>query len=193
MIFGTPVNRPYRVVGIDPGTNTLGFSVLDLNVFTGIVDLVYVTTLKAVQSLNHFQPYRDVHGDRSAKLHAHKENLREMFCHFLPTAIICESPFLGKFPQAFEALVECKMAIRAAVYEYDPTVPLETVDPPTAKMAVGAPGKSKDKEDVKRAILRLPIIQNLSGLHLESLDEHSIDSIAVGFTKCQQIRNALGF
>jgi hypothetical protein len=123
---------------------------------------------------------------------AHEENLYQLFCKWGPHAVICESPFLGRFPQAFAALTETMSMIRRAVYRFDRTVYVETVDPPTAKMAVGVSGKGKDKEDVRQGVLKLQAQGVLFNLNRDVtlLDEHSIDAIAVGYHKYLKMRAA---
>lgn len=198
MLYLPEYNTPFRVAAIDPGTNTLGTAILDVDLYTGQVYLVDAQTFSGNRMFGTYQNMLSVHGERRTKLHAHEQVLLSWMQFYLPHVVICESPFLGRFPQAYEALVECKMAIRNAVMQYDLTLPLETVDPPSAKMAVGAPtkrpkGMSKDdfKLTVKTAIAKLPIV-NISSRSLSSLDEHSSDAIAVGYFKCQQVLTFLG-
>lgn len=189
MLFIPDHSRYFRVGAIDPGTDTLGTSVLDVDLYTAEVILRDVNTLHGARNMRRYPGVEEVHGGRRAKLHSHEVELYHWMQYFQPNALICESPFLGRFPQAFEALVECKASIRSAVYQYDRTMPLETVDPPSAKIAVGVSGKSKNKDDVKWAILRLPNFRNQSGKTIAELDEHSTDSIAVGYFKCLALIN----
>ncbi|MND25671.1 hypothetical protein D3C87_1317840 [compost metagenome] len=189
MLFIPEHSRYFRVGSIDPGTDTLGTAVHDVDLFTGEVILRDATTLHGERNSRRYPGVAEVHGNRWAKLHSHEIEILHWLRYFQPNALICESPFLGRFPQAFEALVECKTAIRRALYQYDLTMPLETVDPPSAKIAVGAPGKSKKKEEVMRGILKLPNYRNESGKQIEFLDEHSTDAIAVGYYKCLTLIN----
>ena len=191
-------NAPFRIVGIDPGTDTLGTAVLDVDLRTGQTHLIFAQTFVGAKLSSGLHSLMETHGDRWAKQQAHSNNLLGLFQHFLPHVVICESPFLGKFPQAFEALVECKAAIRKALLQYDPTLPLELVDPPSVKSAVGAPTKrpkemSKDdfKKTVNQALVKLPIVNHTSQ-SLERFDEHSTDAIAVAYYKSCQVRAFLG-
>lgn len=179
----------FRVAAIDPGTNTLGTAILDVNLYNGRVSLIDATTFKGENMSRRYPDVVDTHGGRWGKLHAHEKAIVEWLHYFQPNALICESPFLGRFPQAFEALVECKTAIRRALCQYDLTMPLETVDPPTAKISVGAKAKGKDKTDVRDSILRLSNLDNVSSKSIQLMDEHSTDAIAVGYYKCQTLIN----
>lgn len=176
----------YRVLSIDPGTDTLGLALLEVNLETKKVVVPHARTFSGDRMSRRFGEYIEVHGEKAARLYAHEVGLTEIMELWLPHAIICESPFLGRFPQAFAALVECLVSIRRAVYNYDRTITLETVDPPTAKKSVGVVGKGTTKEDVKNALKRLDGRTLVVIPDLDSLDEHSIDAIAVGYHKCQQ-------
>lgn len=184
MLFIPEESRYFRVGSIDPGTDTLGTAVHDVDLFNGEVILRDANTLRGERNSRQYPGLMETHGNRWAKLHSHEVELIHWLQYWCPNSLICESPFLGRFPQAFEALVECKTFIRRALYQYDRTMPLDTVDPPSAKIAVGVSGKSKNKEEVMRGILKLPNYRNESGKVITSLDEHSTDAIAVGYYKC---------
>lgn len=97
---------------------------------------------------------------------------------------------MGRFPAAYGALVECVAYIRFALFEYDETMKLNMVDPPTAKVAVGVSGKSKDKLEVMEGVERLVKEGRLiipEGMAINALDEHSTDAIAVGWSHAQLI------
>jgi Holliday junction resolvasome RuvABC endonuclease subunit len=121
----------------------------------------------------------EVHGNRVARMYFLADTLADTLRRFNPHAIIAESPYMGRFPQAFAALVECVSLIRNTVYSYNRYLPLYQVDPPTAKKAAGVKiVKKSDKEDVRRALRARTDIE--WQVDLESLDEHSVDSVAVG-------------
>lgn len=183
MLF-LPDNPPiYRTVAIDPGSNTLGYAILDLNLSTGEIALMGADTLVGVKMARSHPDFAETHGDRATRLHCHEEFLKALLDDCRPNAVISEAPYMGRFPQAFMALIECLGAIRRAVISYDPYMPMETVDPPTAKKAVGAPGKGGGKDIVREKVLALPTLINATGRPLTVLDEHAIDAVAVGYYK----------
>lgn len=175
----------YRILGIDPGTNTLGIAIVDLDLTTRIPSITMATTLNAGKEVTSYPQMIDVHGERRAKLYSHHLNLRYILQQYKPNAVISESPYMGRFAAAFEALVECLFMIRDTILEYDPSMPLETIDPPNAKKAVGASGRGGDKDAVRKAVLALPGLMNNTGSSLSLLDEHAIDAIAVACYKLQ--------
>jgi Holliday junction resolvasome RuvABC endonuclease subunit len=174
----------FRIVGIDPGSRCFGLSVIDYDIETGVIHLTHAETFQAERFLND-NSLELVLGDRGARHLKCREFLVERLGHFQPQLVSCESAFMKlKFVTAFQSLVEGIVMARQAVWEYKNTLPLFLVDPPTAKKAVGAPGKGGDKEAVRTAIKKLirekKIIVN-GNVDIDELDEHSIDSIAIGY------------
>jgi hypothetical protein len=176
----------YRIVGIDPGTDTLGASVLDVDLATREVLLLESNTFEGARLAQNYSNVAAVHGDRLARLIAHEDNLYGYFVYLQPHSVIAESPFLRKFPQAFAALTECISHIRRAVLRYDPFMPFLQIDPPTVKLAAGVKHKGSTKDDVKRGLQQLIAngsILNPNAIDIEALDEHSVDSIMVAYTR----------
>ena len=180
--MNTPCDeRPFRVVGIDPGTDTIGFSILDLYLSSGRIVVANSETIALSKLLSNWRNEENTHGARTARLMALEERLFIYFEVNQIHAVCAESPFLRKFPQTFAALTECISYIRRAVMAFDRYMPLELVDPPTAKKAVGVHvKKGVTKDDVKTAIRKLGL-EFADGVDLEALDEHSVDSIAVAY------------
>lgn len=187
MLFLPDHDPTYRILSIDPGTDTLGYAILDLNLDTGQVLVPAVETVSGSRLARRYQQTIATYGEKTARLQAHEENLFSLLCWYRPHAVIAESPFLGRFPQAFAALVECLSMIQRAVARYDRTLPLETVDPPTAKKAVGVVGKGTSKDDVRQGVLGMERIVFASGIEAALIDEHGTDAIAVGYYKCRQL------
>lgn len=183
-----------RIVSFDPGTDTLGSSVLEINLRTLQLTVLDAQTFVARRPMRYRPGYRiveDLHGDRHARLMSHRNSVMSHLSRWQPHAVACESPFMGIRAQAFGALVECVNVLRYAVYEYDATVSFEMITPPQAKKTVGASFKGADKNDVKLGIQALFETSNgrmVYGAYqpFESIDEHSVDAIAVGLCHYQQ-------
>jgi len=179
----------FRIVCIDPGTDTLGVGVLGLNLYSYETTVHEALTLRASNRIDPYSTDAQFAGLRYARLQAHSQSVYEILCRVNPHAVISEAPFLGRFAQSFEALVECMSMLRRTVAAWNPAIPLETVDPPSAKKAVGAVITGPDKkESVRLAVLRTPLIRG-PGVYLESLDEHATDALAVGLYKVKQIKD----
>jgi Holliday junction resolvasome RuvABC endonuclease subunit len=179
-----------RIVGIDPGSTTLGCALIEYDVRTLAILRTCAYTFNAdkmrlddLASLNH--------SERFARIFALQQALYSVFLDLRPNIVISESPFLKRrFPTAFGVLTEVVFAIRMAVRQYDPTMQLDLIDPPSAKMATGATGKAK-KDEVHAALKKL-----LAGLHFDpsysampfnELDEHSVDAIAIAYSMWKKL------
>lgn len=177
----------YRFFAIDPGSDTLGLSIFDLNTITKRLSIVDVTTVSAARmSRDHFD-INDIHGNKTARLLAHKDMLYQSLINWFPQAIICESSYMGKFAHAFGVGIETMTYLKQAAYEYNPYMPFETIDPSSAKKALKASIKGKDS--VRESILALvpSEIDYYGSVPIQLLDEHSIDSIAIGYYKYKQL------
>lgn len=163
---------------IDPGTNMLGTTI---NAITHdnqwVVLHTHTTNIRAL--LQHrFPPHLiELHGERFFKALLCGEVIFKFAKDWDATRIVSESPYMGKFPQAFGALTECLYAMRYHGYQYDPYISFDTIDPATIKYHVGVKGNSGDKALMKMAV------QHLTGttVDLRFADEHSVDSMAVGY------------
>ncbi len=91
--------------------------------------------------------------------------------------VVSESPYMGRFPQAFATLTECMVAIRKACYNYNAYMNFDTIDPSTIKKSVGVKGNSGDKELMREAVRKI----TNNSVPVDIMDEHSIDSIAIGY------------
>jgi len=180
-----PIASPiYRILSIDPGSYNLGFAVIDIDVALRTATVVNAGTFYSKGAPEQWQFLAEIQGERFTRFHYLYQAVSDLLVQTQPQWVISEAPYLGKFLQAYEALVECLSMVRQAVYHYNPALPLETVDPPSVKKAVGASGRSKDKDIVRVAL------SQMSKLHwrdttINTLDEHAIDAVAVG---CYKIR-----
>lgn len=180
----------YRIMGIDPGTDTLGITIIDMDIITHEVKIIFSQTLSGLKGSRKYPEFEESFGGRATKLHANKILLSEIVLGYQPNCIISESPYMGRFAQAFEALVQCLEMIRSVVYEYDPYMVLETIDPSNVKKAVGASGRTKkggDKDLVRTALLNLHQLQNHFNVPIECFDEHAVDATAVACYKINQL------
>lgn len=176
------------VIGIDPGSETLGLAVLTYDLQTKLIVGCKANTYVG-SKLRYNSPWiEEIHGARTARIKAHEENLVNIFKIERPVAIACESPFFNqRRPQAYGALTEVATAIRNAVLEYNEWLRLYFYDPPTVKRAVKAAGNAL-KDEVKAKVKQLDNLNYNGDKPLDSLDEHSIDSIAVAYCHYLKMR-----
>lgn len=179
-----------RIIGIDPGSTTLGFSVLEYDARTLKIIRTYAYTFNAGKMKLNLLDIES-HSERYARIYELMEAIYGGFVDLQPNFVICESPFMAmRRPQAYGALVEVVFAIRSALRKYDPIMSLDLIDPPSAKNAVGAAGNAK-KEQVfaalKKILGEIHFDEELSGCSFDDLDEHSIDGIAIAYSRWKKL------
>lgn len=171
------------IIGIDPGSHNLGVGMLQIDIPTLRIVASDAWTLVGKKLAKHHEWTTDLHGERNGRVHALEEELLRIFRYYQPLEIASESPFINsKFPQAGLALTVVVCAIRRAVMTYDIWKPLHLIDPPTVKMAVGAPGNAP-KEIIKEKIMEMSTLNYIGETPLSQLDEHSIDALAVAICR----------
>jgi Holliday junction resolvasome RuvABC endonuclease subunit len=174
------------VLSIDPGSYNTGISHWHWDFESPQYELVTAYTLKFPDSDKRYGKIREMGTDRIARLYHLDDSLGDILEEFRPHLVICESNYKGRFADAYATLVECVAVIRNVLYRYDPHMPLLMVDPMSAKKAAGVTGKFKDKLDVNRALIKRTDI--VWGIPLDILDEHSVDSVAIGLYLMQLLR-----
>lgn len=181
-----PLSIPnINIIGIDPGTDKLGFSCITYDLINKKISSTCATTIIASKCIR-YDPHVDVHGERARRLSVIEQCLYNYYKIFNANFVVCEHPFYNNSrPSAFEPLVESIAAVRKSLFLYDPAMLVMAVDPPTAKKAIGAGGAAK-KDDMQRALKNIehslafnPLV---FGVPFDLLDEHSVDSIAVAMS-----------
>jgi Holliday junction resolvasome RuvABC endonuclease subunit len=179
------------LVGIDPGTETLGVAVLTIDLNTMKIVSTIARTFTGSKLRKNSEWVTELFGARAGRIDAHEKNLLDFFRDYQPVVIASESPFINRrFPQAGLALTEVVAGIRRAVISYDPWKDLRMIDPPTVKRAVGGAGNAL-KDEVKRCVMKLTDLNYEGDVPLQFLDEHSIDAIAVGYCEYKTLLEKL--
>ena len=177
-----------RILAFDPGTDSLGLAVLEIDLPTRAGTFIDVRTFIANRSLKYSDAWKDIaedHHDRYARLLTHEVNVYEYAKSWQPHTVACESPFMFRMPKAFAALTECVYTLRNSIFKYDPSVGFWMVTPMEGKRVVGAAFKGTTKDDVKAGLAKL--LTNPNDHHIyyqcptlfDSLDEHSVDAMVI--------------
>lgn len=183
------------IMGIDPGSDTLGVGILYFHVETLQIVGSQAFTLNGTRN-GRGSFATEMHGDRYGRIDSHQHELLRIFRLVQPMDIACESPFMSRRrPQAYGALTEVVCAVRQAAMLYDAWKPLQMIDPPTVKMAVGVhpkTGGEEGKKLMKQAVLLMAATFKFDGdVLLSELDEHSIDALAVAYCHYTQLLEKL--
>ncbi len=177
------MDNTFKFISIDPGTTHIGFSIWVVDAVTLEIVNVNAFTLHYTSIID--KELEEKFGSRFIKLLAIEKAFKELLETHKPNSVACESPFyFFKRPGAFAPLVETLYILKRAVFNYDVSVPFITYDPSSIKNSIGAKGNS-DKEIMKNTMSNFKEIP-ISLEFINSLDEHSIDSIAVGY--CHYLR-----
>lgn len=181
-----------NIIGIDPGSETLGLSVITVDV----TNLQIIST-QAQTFTGSKLPYMnewdsEIHNNRFSRIQSHYQNLLNIFYYYQPIQIASEAPFYNpRMPMAFEVLVEVMNAIRRATHDYSQWRHLYTVPPSNVKNAVKATGGA-GKVDVKACLNELrPTLKLINDHEFEMFDEHSIDAIAVAYARYVDLCNSI--
>lgn len=179
------------LVSLDPGTESLGVARFYVELPSLKIVSCAAQTFKG-SKLNFSDWVVENHSAQFARIKAHQENLLSYLKAYTPFMVVSEAPFFSrKFPMAFAALVRLVSAIDQAVYQYDKALKLHTIDPPTVKLAVGAPGNA-GKLQMHLAVMDLKDLNYDGDIPIGILDEHAIDALAVGYCKIKQLLNLEG-
>lgn len=178
----------FNIMSIDPGSN-LGISILHVD-----SNLLTINNINPMTILRDIKIYNDPNvcsaSDRYTRLKRQYEIITSLLYQHRPSYIVSEAPFYNpRMPNAFSALVEVMHVIRTAVNDFDPYLTLDTIDPSSVKKCIGANGISS-KDAVKLALLQHTELYPLVHDIFNYLDEHAIDSIAVGYCLLSRIRGA---
>lgn len=166
------------MIGIDPGSQYLGLSTLWFNTEDFSIEAVYSKTLYG----NHHPQQthlNEMYGSTQSMLIGHRRFLIDHFAITNPLGVFCESPFYNsRMPSAFGSLIKTLEYIKYACMLHDPHMLFDTIDPPTAKKAIGASGGSRDKMDMLAALEKCDFY---SKIKFEEITEHAVDSVAIAY------------
>lgn len=172
-----------RMLSIDPGAYTMGVCLSEIDPNLRTMRPIHVVTIDMTKLMRGEiqKEMETVYGARAVRMHCIEKSITKIIEAWQPELVISEAPYLGSFAQAYASLVESVSAIRRAVLSHDPDMRFIQIDPASVKKGIGVSGKSGDKSLMRPALIRQKNLV-LDKINIETLDEHSVDSIAVGFT-----------
>lgn len=191
MLPGFYEDNTFDILGMDPGSNKFGFSLLEVNINNLELISSIAWTIDANDLAKNFQTVLETHGDRVARIYGLQNYLYKILNIYNPHYVASEAPFINnRFPAAGIALTEVLSAIRQALIEYDPEKELFLIPPSNVKNAVKAKG-GDDKNIIKQKVCALDL-KYIGDVSIDKLDEHSIDALAVGYAKLLDLRSQEG-
>lgn len=175
-----PPDDKIRILACDPGTTTLGLSVIEVDIDnpTQIPHVVWSDTIE-VKNPRVEDSLFQIDGGRGWRMEEIEKQMVSVIEFAQPNFFITETPFMsrGKI-SAYESGIQLQTMILSAVRSLSLTMNVYGINPITVKHYVGVDHIGTDKEDIKKAVIGL--FKDSTDIDLSTLDEHSIDSIAVG-------------
>ena len=180
MLVLPPVYTRYSWISIDPGLSTCGFAIFTANEH-GIESIEPFTITNSRIGFSSDYP-EEHHLGRSIRIHLLCLVLLRVLQRINPIAIVSESPFYNpRMPGAFGSLTELVAALRLTVASYNVYIPFIAYAPQEVKQSFKRSGQI-GKVVMKEALEQNDFLCSKLTAPLETLDEHSIDAIAVGYT-----------
>ena len=170
----------YNILSIDPGSFNTGFAVIHIE--NNNIVSIFARTIEVNKINDRTGLDSEAHSEKNIRLNKLRMIYSDILERYKPIAVVCESPFYNRaFPAAYGSLLTVMNIFQNALMYYNCNIPFFTMEPLLVKALVGA-GFKKGKSDVKLAVSQLPEIMTTLTVDLNSLDEHSIDAIAVGYS-----------
>lgn len=131
------------IIGIDPGTNVMGYGILGVN--GKKPQLVAMGVIKLNKFENHYMRLKRIY-----------DRVHDLCCQYLPDEMAIEAPFFGKNVQSMLKLGRAQGVAMAAALERD--VPITEYEPRKIKMAITGNGASSKEQvqEMLRRILTIP-------------------------------------
>ena len=150
------------IMGIDPGTNVMGYGILGIN--GKKAEPLVMGVIKLNKFENHYM-----------RLHRIYERVSSLAAQYLPDEVALEAPFFGKNVQSMLKLGRAQGVAMAAVLSRD--IPVAEYAPRLVKMAVTGNGQAS-KEQVAN------MLKHLLGIRDEQMPDllDATDALAVALT-----------
>lgn len=171
----------YRVISIDPGAN-LGITISEGDMGLTYLKPIHTETIDLNKWAKIFYPDMvDDYGARFARIYTLRKVLANVLTKWQPDFMTHENAFMMiRRVTAGIILAEYVLIMKMVAYDYDPDLPIYGYAPFEIKSAVKTGKMSGNKVLVTEALPKL-VDLDLSNVNLDQLDEHSIDSIAIGY------------
>lgn len=174
-------NGVVKFIGIDPGSRFPGVAQINYDVPNRKIVRVAAQCLN-LERLSRRSIHSAYQDPTLLRLLAFKAFLCDMFRRERPMKVASEYPYLNaNTPGAVIPLAKCLQIEEEAVYEYNPYLSLEKIDPSSIKNAVGVKGNSGEKHAMTEAIKKIPEIMDVLMGDIDTMNNNAVDSIAVAY------------
>ena len=174
------------ILSIDPGINNCGISIIDLSEQFKVLDTILINNARKFTPEEKLSELRI--GSRGVKVMCIINKLQELIDDNDISMIVVEAPFYSALtPAAYGSLLEVISAIKYRLI-IDSSLEFKLVEPLLVKKTFASQAQAS-KPTMKESLIRRTGNKEISlSKNIDSLSEHEIDSIAVGFTHFVQLR-----
>lgn len=174
-----------NLVGMDPGSNTFGLGVINIDPRTFEINYTEALSVEASRYMNNvWVPGTETH----RRIEWIGQYASEFFERTRPVAMAIETNFMRmRTASALPPLIETVARVRRSLSDYKPTLTPYLITPVQGKSAVGASNKAKDKT-LLPYIKALKILKYRGALSLDQLDEHALDAIVITYAMYKILR-----
>lgn len=171
-----------NILSIDPGTN-MGVTITTVSV----PDLKIVSLVTKRFNLDLMTEEDPMFENLLLRLQTIRHIIKNIMEYYNPHILAMEAAFVNsKFPKSVMYLSQYIAAISMTAVEMNPFIKIFNYPPKFVKYAIGAKGTA-DKFDVATAVNRIEEIS--IHVNIDILSEHETDSIAIGYTCIDELRN----
>ena len=169
------MNNSFNIVGVDPGSNYVGVSVLNINSSTFQINSIASETINLSKIKSRTEPNYDI----TYKMDNLLQYLISLFNTIIPSVVSIENPFMfSKRPGAVIPLAKSLAIIEQAAITYNDGVLIYRISPSEVKNAIGAKGNA-DKDTMLTTLEHHSILRHY--IDIERMSEHEIDAVAMGY------------
>jgi len=136
------LQKPVIILGVDPGTLFMGYSVISVS--SGQISINIVDVLKLSSKKDHYERLQLIH-----------QKITELIKSFSPDEFAIEAPFFGKNVQSMLKLGRAQGVAIAAAMNHN--LPVTEYSPKKVKQSITGNGNA-DKEQVWKMLQRLTLI-----------------------------------
>ena len=182
MLQTTIVHKNFTLLSIDPGLNNVGIAIYEIETQPFKILSIQAFTLKSERLIDDSCLDDEDHTERVHKRYMMGRSLTKALQQYRPDVVASESPFFDRRkPGSFAVLTEVLTTLFDAVVAFNPLIKFVMISPQSVKMTLGVAG-IKGKEVVREAMEKQQEIITVLQDPLETIDEHAIDAIAVGYS-----------
>ena len=117
--------QTFNILGIDPGTDTIGFSIITVNIDDLKIVSVTPWTEKVSRFLDEDSFEVQMHSAKYSRLRLISEKFSQVLTVYNPTVVASEAPFFNRFrPNAYAPLVETVFILQRTLHLWDDYKPL---------------------------------------------------------------------